>query len=42
MVIQSLYQEFLSYPELERDYSPLTIVAYRSDFRLLSQFLKNL
>ncbi len=39
MEITSLYEEFVSYLDLERGYSPLTISAYRSDFRLFTRFL---
>lgn len=39
MHIEALYEEFLSYLDLERGYSPLTITAYRSDFY---QFLVHL
>jgi len=40
MEIPTLYEEFLSYLDLERAYSPLTIIAYRSDGRLFLRYLQ--
>jgi len=34
-----LYEEFLSYLDLERGRSPLTVKSYRSDFRLFQRYL---
>jgi site-specific recombinase XerD len=42
MHINSLYEEFLSYLDLERGYSALTITAYRSDCRLFLRALKRI
>jgi len=39
MRIEPLYQEFLTYLQLERSYSPHTLVAYRSDFNVFTRFL---
>jgi len=40
MRLDDLHEEFLTYLEVERDYSSLTAVAYRSDFRAFLHFLK--
>lgn len=40
MEMALLYEEFLSYLDLERGCSPLTIKSYRSDFRLFRRYLK--
>ena len=40
MEIPPLYEEFLSYLDLERAYSPLTITACRSDARLFLRYLQ--
>jgi site-specific recombinase XerD len=40
MRLDDLHEEFLTYLEVERDYSPLTAMAYRSDFRAFLHFLK--
>ncbi len=34
-----MHEEFLSYLDLERGYSPLTITSYRSDFRYFLRYL---
>ncbi len=40
MCTAQLYEEFLSYLDLERGYSPLTVSSYRSDFRVFLRYLK--
>ena len=42
MQIEPLYEEFLSYLEVERDYSPLTVCAYRSDGKFFCTALAEL
>ena len=39
MKLAPLHEEFLTYLELERGCSPLTISAYRSDFRLFMRHI---
>ncbi len=40
MYLPELHQEFLTYLEVERNYSPRTITAYRSDFRAFLDYLR--
>ena len=40
MDLSALHEEFLTYLEIERNYSPLTVTAYRSDFRLFLRYLE--
>jgi integrase/recombinase XerC len=42
MRIESLYEEFLTYLAVERDCSPLTVAAYRSDAVTLKKALGDL
>jgi len=42
MLIELLYEEFLSYLEVERDYSTLTVSAYRCDGKLFLEALAEL
>lgn len=39
MYLPDLHQEFLNYLEIERNYSPRTIIAYRSDFQSFTKYL---
>ena len=41
MHLDKLHCEFLTYLEIERNYSPLTIVSYRSDFVTFLRFLSS-
>jgi len=41
MYLPELHEEFLQYLEVERNYSPLTITAYRSDFRSFLRYLND-
>ena len=42
MHIVPLHEEFVSYLDLERGYSPLTIKAYQSDFRIFLRYLSHI
>ena len=39
MYLPNLHKEFLNYLEIERNYSPHTVVAYRSDFQAFLEYL---